>query len=748
MQHTNLGTGLLRRVFSVYLVIAVVVTGIQLWDTYRQAQSELVIEFESVEKAFDRALEHAVWHLDSEEVISVVQGVLSSPAISGVSVYDIDGRWLHRQGTLPQEQQSTEPAVITIEGGMAVSFSSDLLSHTVEIHNHFTQSSEPTLQAQQLGVVYFYADSEVIFNKVRHDVFSILIAATVKTIALWLIFLYFIKYIVTLPLERLTQRAYDLRVTEPKKTEAVPGSETTPIELIYLEQGMDRLEEYVAREKEHKEQLIDFNRMLETEVEQRTRELTKATQAKDEFFAAMSHELRTPLTTIIGNCDLLRQGNYCGGAGCPEEEAAQMLDSIYSAGSNQLALVNDILDMSKIESGNFTIDEEPYDLTRLVAELEGMFSIRAADKGIGFEVDLKHHEKYLLMGDAQRISQILINLIGNAIKFTMEGEVKLTIWLDAGQLVFQIKDTGIGMSRAVVDGLFQRFQQADGTISRRFGGSGLGLYISENLSVMMDGELEVFSEEGVGSIFKLSLPYQATSTLVSVKEREEIEGSVVNQRLCGRVLIAEDTPELQILEKRILKSLGLDVSVARDGQEAVDLVRSDEFDVVLMDMQMPGIDGIEATRMLRAEGYTLPIIALTANVMQKHRDAFNEAGCDGFIGKPIDKNKLGKLLKQHLKESESSVPPEADEVVDDELLEIFKESAAGYRQGLQAALELEDWPQVKEFAHIVKSTGASFGFPVLTEKATMLCDDYDNDRFERLSQRTQALIGDLETILS
>ena len=232
--------------------------------------------------------------------------------------------------------------------------------------------------------------------------------------------------------------------------------------------------------------------------------LEKAGRTKDDFLASMSHELRTPLTSIIGNSGLLLDEGKCGGAQCPHKDAATTLDAIQRAGGNQLALVNDILDMSKIESGKFTIDEVPYDLASLLFDLKQMFSVRAADAGIQFVLEQKSRETHLLTGDAQRISQILINLIGNAIKFTDKGEVRLTTWVDSEKLIFQVRDTGIGMPRETVDALFQRFHQADGSISRRFGGSGLGLYISENLAHLMGGVLDASSKEGVGSIFDLN----------------------------------------------------------------------------------------------------------------------------------------------------------------------------------------------------------------------------------------------------
>jgi two-component system, sensor histidine kinase len=387
-----------------------------------------------------------------------------------------------------------------------------------------------------------------------------------------------------------------------------------------------------------------LNRALQNnqELQEALERADKASRAKDEFLASMSHELRTPLTTIIGNSELVAEQ-------VEDPEIRATIHTIENAGRNQLALVNDILDMSKIESGKFTIEERAYDLSVLLHDIEQVLAIRAHDKGVVLSVDQQNLLQHKLIGDAQRIGQILINLAGNAIKFTEEGRVTITTSIESGQrLIFQVKDTGIGMTPAVVNRLFGRFEQADNSISRRYGGSGLGLYISMSLAKMMDGTIRVSSHEGVGSQFELALPYRQSEEWANAHNRTEIKESVLDEPLVGRVLIAEDTPELQLLERRILEKSGLTVAVANNGREAVDQAMAEEFDLILMDMQMPEMNGIEATRTLRELGSKIPIIALTANVMQKHRDQFYAAGCDGFLGKPINRQELIQEIRPHL----------------------------------------------------------------------------------------------------
>ncbi|MBT3196675.1 MAG: DUF3365 domain-containing protein [Gammaproteobacteria bacterium] len=391
-----------------------------------------------------------------------------------------------------------------------------------------------------------------------------------------------------------------------------------------------------------------FNQMRSKVIQQQDdlnlqlRKLELANRAKDNFLATMSHELRTPLTAIIGNSELLAEKIEGG-------DNQQLIHAVGVAGRNQLALVNDILDMSKIESGKFTIDEVPYDLSMLLDELKQMLLPHAQDAGIGLLMDQKNRETMLLHGDGQRVGQILINLIGNAIKFTEQGQVTLTSQVVQRELLFRVEDTGIGMSAEGMKHIFSRFEQSDGTISRRFGGSGLGLFIAENLADLMGGNITVSSREGVGSIFTLSLPYRPTNLPVTHATGERAGSSVLNENLSGHVLVVEDTPELQLLECRILEGMGLTVTTANNGRDALEQLDKQSFDLILMDMQMPVMDGIEATEAIRVSGNPIPIIALTANVMQKHRDIFNQAGCDGFMAKPIDKPALKRMLKRYLK---------------------------------------------------------------------------------------------------
>ena len=368
-----------------------------------------------------------------------------------------------------------------------------------------------------------------------------------------------------------------------------------------------------------------------------------ASKAKDDFLASMSHELRTPLTSIIGNTELMEASGL-------NQNQVELMGSIGVSSRGLLSLINDILDLSKIESGKFEVDHLDYDLNLLINELNQSFSGRAKESGLALDVVQKEPFPMQFVGDERRIGQILINLMGNAIKFTQEGGVTLQAWVDEERLHFSITDTGIGMSDEGLERLFKPFEQADQSISRRYGGTGLGLHISATLAELMGGSIDVSSEEGVGSCFQFNLPYQLSDQAALPLEPRASQQQVNYFR--GHVLVAEDTPELQMMERKILEAAGIEVTIANNGKEAVEHGLATPFDLILMDMQMPEMDGIEATQLMRSVGCETPIVALTANVMQQHREQFETAGCDGFLSKPIDQASLMGVLRQYLAEAE------------------------------------------------------------------------------------------------
>ena len=383
----------------------------------------------------------------------------------------------------------------------------------------------------------------------------------------------------------------------------------------------------------------------------------RANQAKSEFLANMSHEIRTPMTAILGYSEVVL-GNVS------DPQNVDGLKTIQKNGQYLLEIINDILDLSRIESGKMEVEQIECSPYQILSDVASLLRVRASAKGLSLEIEYDGPIPEYIRSDPTRLRQILINLIGNAIKFTEAGEVRVLTRLigadsEETSLEFNITDTGIGMTQGQVAKLFQPFVQADASTTRKFGGTGLGLVISKRLAQMLNGDIGIHSTSGQGSTFSLTI---STGPLQGVKLVDDPTGADVsteevakpadgNVRLDCRVLLAEDGPDNQRLIAFILKKAGADVTTADNGQIALDLAlaardKGAPFDVILMDMQMPVLDGYGATSKLREAGYTGSIIALTAHAMSGDRENCLAAGCDDYATKPIDRHQLISLVRR------------------------------------------------------------------------------------------------------
>ncbi len=407
--------------------------------------------------------------------------------------------------------------------------------------------------------------------------------------------------------------------------------------------------------REHEASLLRLNATLQDQVDQRTQELRDAidgiraaNEAKSAFLANMSHEIRTPMTAILGFTELLLDDSQT------EAQRREHLRTITANGNHLLSLINDILDLSKIEAGKMTLELigcSPLDILR---QVEAMMNLRAKEKGLALRLEPVFPLPRAILTDPGRLRQILVNFAGNAIKFTESGSVRLAILYDEarGELRFAVGDTGIGMSGEVLAKLFQPFTQADESTARRFGGTGLGLTISRRLAEMLGGRIDVASEPGKGTTFTLLLPVGRISAAKLIFESvapqpapsggsAALPSASPATSLAGlRILVAEDGPDNQRLIKHILEKAGAEVTMVADGRAALAAISArgaPPFDVALLDMQMPEMDGYEAARALRRQGCDLPIVALTAHAMTGDREKCLEAGCDDFATKPLDR---------------------------------------------------------------------------------------------------------------
>ncbi len=431
-----------------------------------------------------------------------------------------------------------------------------------------------------------------------------------------------------------------------------------PVEVVQLACTLGRkreLQRQAALRREELERLVDERT---SELRAATERAEAAARAKSEFLANMSHEIRTPLTAILGYADLLLDPML------DPQESAEHVRTIRNNGTHLLAVLNDILDLSRIEAGRMTLEQVECSPAGLLADVAGMLRLRAEEQGLTLVERRDGPLPAVIRSDPTRLRQILVNLTGNAIKFTGKGRVELALRLvradgaPEGCLEFSVRDTGIGMDEQQAARLFQPFVQADSSTTRRFGGTGLGLVISRRLARLLGGDVLATSVPGQGSTFTVRIPSGPLEGLRMLEADETLDRPdealpAVLPTLQGRVLLAEDTRDSALVIATILRRAGAEVTVVHDGMAAVNAAQSAAaegraFDLLLMDLHMPELDGLQATRRLREAGYDRPIIALTADSMPEDRAACLAAGFDDHATKPVRRAELVALAARML----------------------------------------------------------------------------------------------------
>ncbi|MBC8471881.1 MAG: PAS domain S-box protein [Planctomycetes bacterium] len=512
-----------------------------------------------------------------------------------------------------------------------------------------------------------------------------------------------------------------------------------------------------------------------------------ANTAKSQFLAIMSHEIRTPMNAIIGFTNLLAESELTN-------EQKEHLKLVKDSGQNLLRIIDDILDLSKIEARKLDVEIAECSLGQLLNSVESLMMPKAKIEGLDFKIIEDGRLPAQIRTDVTRVRQCLINLLGNAIKFTREGHIDLRVSLQEIENVpfvrFDVEDTGIGIPQDKQDEIFKTFVQADSSTSREFGGTGLGLAISKRLAELLSGQLTMTSEVGKGSVFSLTIPAGVDVTKQPLLDRQNTTSHIVTgtdetkqAKFSGHILVAEDVRTNQVLIKSLLKRLGLKVTIAEDGNEAVQKALSNPFDLIFMDIEMPNMNGYEGTKAIRKEGLKTPIIALTAYAMKGDDEKCFAAGCNDYISKPIEHEKLLQILNKYLSEENKDICRQIDSVKSDveqlnqlcsettptqpvdeqygevpvdfaiiekiyddedvlkETVKIFLEEAPQTIELLAEAIEARDSKNVKIHAHKLKGLARHVAARKLSD---MLLHLETKGREEKL-EGTEALFADIQT---
>ena len=605
-----------------------------------------------------------------------------------------------------------------------------------------------------------------------------LVAFTSLYVFVALALLWATKFLVR-PLEDLARAAEEAMVRDeeftleesgPKEVRALTRSVRSFV--ATLESKVQSRTAELEEERRKLEALAKDLKETNVQLREASEKAATANQSKSAFLANMSHEIRTPLNGIIGFVNLLEQNADEGN----EAERQDWLRTIQRSSHHLLELINDILDISKIEAGHVTTEQIPCSPHVIFADVVSILRTRALDKRLSLEVVYKSPLPSTIVSDPTRLRQLLMNLLGNAIKFTDRGGVQLVAELVKRQgkskLRLEVVDTGRGIPRSKLDHIFQPFVQADHSVTREFGGTGLGLAICKHIAESLGGTIAVVSRVDKGSTFIVEVdtgsiegvPTTGSPPSEAVSEADLDESCKALPILDARVLLVEDGDTNRKLIRVVLQRAGAKVITAKNGQIGVDLGVSQPFDLVLMDMQMPVMDGYTASRVLRKKGVKVPIIALTAHALRGDEEKCRDAGCSGYLSKPVVPEVLVKTVTAALGQSPyaesptvDTQAPEAESAIvsrlpldDPEFREIvaeFVDTLHHKIQQMREKLEERDFAELSQLAHWLKGAGGTAGFSEFTRPAAELERFSAGEKTEESRKTVEVIAGVVERVV-
>ena len=592
---------------------------------------------------------------------------------------------------------------------------------------------------QKQHFVVVLQDSISDWFKTRNAFMLELLPFFIAGILLALLGSFFIARSITRPVGRLLQAAK--LVASGSYTDQIEVSEKS--ELGELAREFSSMQSAVMeREQKIKDQAQEIRQTNtikhQVEIAQKEQQLAaSATDAKSRFLANVSHEIRTPLNSIIGYSEILSDKN------ATEYDKSKATLAVHNGGQYLLNIVNDVLDLSKIEAGKIQLDKADISLVALLQEVAAYMEGFAREKHLAFNLKLNFPLPYEFHSDPTRLKQILLNLCNNAIKFTQQGQVDLNVHWDTlrQRFIFVVSDTGLGMSDEQQLRLFTAFSQGNQSTSRKYGGTGLGLYISKQLTEILGGHIKVTSQEGLGSQFAVYMPYiEAINKQVMTDQgqadevlQQDLTPNVDVPKLVGHILCADDNEDNRQLVAYLVAKTGAQLTLVEDGQQALNAIKKGTFDLVLMDMQMPEMDGLQATTILQQQNFQAPIIMLTANVDSNSKKNMLAAGAKAHFAKPIDSQRFYAMLVEYLcaktceKKSDNAVSdnkfliklPNAHTEFD-QLIQNYRLSFKEKLADIHAVVKQQDWAQVKSLMHKLKGSAGSYGFQQLSDFAILI----------------------------